>query len=65
MKIEVNITNDDGSIHKYDVSDSPLLDDKQLKRLIWEDWEGEIKEEDPRQMVLKYMKIMRNELIKK
>jgi hypothetical protein len=41
-----------------------LLDDKELRRLIWEDWEGEIKEEDPRQMVFKYMKLMRDELLK-
>jgi len=34
-------------------------DDEELKRLIWEEWEGEIKEEDPRQMVFKYMKLMR------
>lgn len=47
-----------------DVSGSLLLDDSELKRLIWEEWEGEIKNEDPRQMVLKYMKLMRNEFIK-
>ena len=41
-----------------------LLDDKELRRLIWEEWEGEIKEEDPRQMVFKYMKLMRDELLK-
>jgi len=40
------------------------LDDSELKRLIWEEWEGEIKEEDPRQMVLKYMKMMRSEFVK-
>ena len=33
--------------------------DEELKRLIWEEWESEIKEEDPRQMVFKYMKAMR------
>lgn len=43
---------------------SQLLDDKELRRLIWEEWEGEIKEEDPRQMVFKYMKLMRDELLK-
>jgi hypothetical protein len=42
---------------------SSLLDDRKLKQLIWEDWESEIKEEDPRQMVFKYMKLMRNELV--
>jgi len=31
------------------------LDDKELKRLIWEEW----KEEDPRQMAYKYMVKMR------
>jgi len=46
------------------VSGSLLLDDSELKRLIWEEWEGEIKEEDPRQMVLKYMKMMRSEFVK-
>lgn len=35
-------------------------DDSELKRLIWEEWEGEIKEEDPRQMVFKYMKWIRD-----
>lgn len=64
MKIEVKITDQSGNIRKYDVSDSLLLDDSELKRLIWEEWEGEIKEEDPRQMVFKYMKMMRNEFIK-
>ena len=43
----------------YDREFSPLLDDGELKKLIWEDWEGEIKEEDPREMVFKYMKKMR------
>ncbi len=38
----------------------PLMDDEELKRLIWEEWEGEIKEEDPRKMVFKYMKMMRD-----
>lgn len=33
---------------------------KELK----EEWEGEIKEEDPRQMVFKYMKMMRSEFVK-
>lgn len=64
MKIEVKITDDVGNIIQYDVSNSLLLDDSELKRLIWEEWEGEIKEEDPRQMVLKYMKMMRSEFIK-
>lgn len=64
MKIEVKITTEDGIIKEYDVSDSLLLDDTKLKQLIWEDWESEIKEEDPRQMVLKYMKLMRDEFIK-
>lgn len=45
MKIEVKITNEDGVIKQYDVSDSLLLDDTKLKQLIWEDWESEIKEE--------------------
>jgi len=65
MKIEVKITDKGGNIRQYDVSGSLLLDDSQLKRLIWEDWEAEIKEEDPRQMVFKYMKLMRSEFIKK
>jgi len=43
---------------------SQLLDDGELKRLVWEEWESEIKEEDPRQMVFKYMKLMREELLK-
>ena len=64
MKIEVKITDDVGNIIQDDVSNSLLLDDSELKRLIWEEWEGEIKEEDPRQMVLKYMKMMRSEFIK-
>jgi hypothetical protein len=64
MKIEVTITDDAGNIQQYDVSGSLLLDDIELKRLIWEEWEGEIKEEDPRQMVLKYMKLMRSEFVK-
>ena len=54
MKIEVKITDEAGNVQQYDVSGSLLLDDSELKRLIWEEWEGEIKEEDPRQMVLKY-----------
>jgi hypothetical protein len=62
MRIEVSIINDD-NVKTYDVN-SPLLDDNELKRLIWEEWEGEIKEEDPRQMVLKYMILMRNQFIK-
>jgi len=44
---------------------SQLLDDVELKRLIWEEWESEIKEEDPRQMVFKYMKLMRDEILNK
>lgn len=64
MKIEVTITDDAGNVQQYDVSGSLLLDDSKLKQLIWEDWEGEIKEEDPRQMVFKYMKMMRSELVK-
>lgn len=64
MKIEVKITDEAGNVQQYDVSGSLLLDDSELKRLIWEEWEGEIKEEDPRQMVLKYMKMMRSEFIK-
>ena len=49
---------------KNNSNNSPLLNDDELKRLIWEDWEGEIKEEDPREMVFKYMKLMRSELSK-
>jgi hypothetical protein len=64
MKIEVKITDKAGNVQQYDVSGSLLLDDSELKRLIWEEWEGEIKEEDPRQMVLKYMKLMRSEFVK-
>ena len=64
MKIEVKITDEAGNVQQYDVSGSLLLDDSKLKQLIWEDWEGEIKEEDPRQMVFKYMKMMRSEFIK-
>lgn len=64
MKIEVKITDEAGNVQQYDVSGSLLLDDSELKRLIWEEWEGEIKEEDPRQMVLKYMKLMRSEFVK-
>ena len=64
MKIEVKITDDAGNVQQYDVSSSLLLDDSELKRLIWEEWEGEIKEEDPRQMVFKYMKLMRSEFVK-
>lgn len=64
MKIEVKITDEAGNVQQYDVSGSLLLDDSKLKQLIWEDWEGEIKEEDPRQMVFKYMKIMRSEFVK-
>lgn len=64
MKIEVKITDDAGNVQQYDVSGSLLLDDNKLKQLIWEDWEGEIKEEDPRQMVFKYMKMMRSEFVK-
>ena len=43
---------------------NPLFNDNELKRLIWEEWESEIKEEDPRQMVFKYMKLMRDQFIK-
>ena len=64
MKIEVKITDDAGNVQQYDVSGSLLLNDSELKRLIWEEWEGEIKEEDPRQMVLKYMRLMRSEFVK-
>ena len=64
MKIEVIITDEAGKIHQYEVSNSPLLDDKELKRLIWEDWEGEIKEDPPLDTVFKYMKMMRNVFIK-
>lgn len=64
MRIEIKITDDSGNIKQYDLSDSPMLNDVKLKQLIWEEWEGEIKEEDPRQMVFKYMKLMRNEIIK-
>jgi len=64
MKIEVKITDDAGNVQQYDVSGSLLLNDSELKRLIWEEWECEIKEEDPRQMVLKYMKLMRSEFVK-
>ena len=64
MKIEVKITDEAGNVQQYDVSGSLLLDDSKLKQLIWEDWEGEIKEEDPRQMVFKYMKLMRSEFVK-
>ena len=64
MKVEVTITDDAGNVQQYDVSGSLLLNDSELKRLIWEEWEGEIKEEDPRQMVLKYMKLMRSEFVK-
>ena len=64
MKIEVKITDEAGNVQQYDVSGSLLLDDRKLKQLIWEDWEGEIKEEDPRQMVFKYMKLMRSEFVK-
>ncbi len=60
----IKITDDSGNIKQYDLSDSPMLNDVKLKQLIWEEWEGEIKEEDPRQMVFKYMKLMRNEIIK-
>ena len=35
---------------------SESLFDAELKRLIWEEWESEIKENDPREMVFKYMK---------
>lgn len=64
MKIEVKITDEAGNVQQYDVSGSLLLDDGKLKQLIWEEWEGEIKEEDPRQMVFKYMKMMRSEFVK-
>lgn len=64
MNIEVKITDESGNLKLKDVSNSLLLDDKHLKQLIWEEWEGEIKEEDPRQMVYKYMRLMRDEFIK-
>lgn len=48
----------------YDFPYSPLFDDVELKRLIWEEWESEIKGEDPRVMVFKYMKMMRGEFFK-
>lgn len=63
MEIEVKVT-DNGITNTYNIK-SILLDDEELKRLIWEEWESEIKEEDPRQMVLKYMKMMRKVFIKK
>lgn len=44
--------------------DPNLLDDDELKRLIYEDWEDEIKNEDPRKMVFKYMKLMRDKFLK-
>lgn len=52
------------ALNRADISDA-LLDDSKLKQLIWEDWEGEIKNEDPRQMVFKYMKLMRSAFVKK
>lgn len=51
--------------NEHNVNSSLLLDDTKLKQLIWEDWENEIKEGDPREMVFKYMKLMRKEIIKK
>jgi hypothetical protein len=44
---------------------SKMMDDAELKRLIWEDWESEIKENDPRESVFKFMKLMRETLINK
>jgi len=41
------------------------LEDSELKKLIWEEWESEIKEGDPREMVFKYMKMMRDGFIAK
>lgn len=61
VKIEVKITDSSGT-KQHEVS-SPLLDDFKLKRLIWEEWEDEIKEEDPREMVFKYMKMMKDAFI--
>jgi len=63
-EIEIKITDDIGNIRQHDVINSLLLDDDELKRLIWEEWEDEIKSEDPRQMVFKYMKLMRSEFMK-
>ena len=42
-----------------------MMDDAELKRLIWEEWESEIKENDPRESVFKFMKLMRETLINK
>ena len=39
-----------------------LPSDEEIKRLIWEEWEGEIKEEDPRAMVFKYMIWLKQQL---
>lgn len=61
-RIEVKIIEKDGKTKEH-IINSHLLNDDELKRLIWEEWESEIKEEDPRQMILKYMKLMRQELI--
>ena len=42
------------------MKDNFLKDDESLKHLIWEEWESEIKENDPREMLFKYMKLMRD-----
>lgn len=52
-------------VYKMLQTKSPFSDDNELKRLIWEEWEGEIKEEDPREVVFKYMVLMRESLIGK
>lgn len=43
--------------------DVPSIKDDELRTLIWEDWESEIKESDPREMVFKYMKMIRDNKI--
>lgn len=45
------------------LTEEQMKNDKELKRLIWEEWESEIKESDPRQMVFKYMKLMRESIL--
>jgi len=66
FEIVVNQLDGGDGFEEYEVEipQSPLLNDDELKRLIWEEWESEIKEEDPRQMVFKYMKLMRSQFIK-
>lgn len=66
FKIVVNQLDGGDGFEEYEVKtpENPLFDDDELKRLIWEEWESEIKSEDPRQMVLKYMKLMRSQFIK-